>query len=192
MSEEYDEMNVIETEKNTNTINSESEEVAKTETSQESPKTPAINNDLTKKIDRRSITSKLNAHKARLAKLRKKREEEQRMLELFGSESDADESEQTETESESESEEEIIPKKYKKKRKTREQREIEELKNMLFKLAEKQKRQRKRRKKKKSPTSQQQQPIINYNIQPPKEETPPKKQIDPFMERLLRGKIINE
>jgi hypothetical protein len=180
---------VIEDDNINNSITPTNEETAK-----EVNITHAISNDLTTrknkelKKDRRSITSKLNAQKAREARLRKKQEQEKRLEELFGN-SDSE----TDSDSDSDSEDEIIiPKKYRKK--TREQREIEELKEMIFKLAEKQKRSKRRKKRRKKATPPPQQPIINYNIQPPKQEEKPKekKPQNPFMANLLKHKIIDE
>lgn len=143
------------------------------------------------KIDRRSITSKINAIKAREARARKRAEREQKMKELFGS----SESEDSDTETESsDSDELVVPSKWSRKKKTKEQREIAELKSMLFKLAEKQKksRRRSRRRNHRSPVKAQT-PVINYTIAPPIQPQPiekEEKKKSTFMDQLLKKRIL--
>jgi len=144
------------------------------------------------KIDRRSITSKLNAIKAREGRARKRAEREQKMKELFGS----SESEDSDTETESsDSDELVVPSKWSRKKKTKEQREIAELKSMLFKLAEKQKKSRRRNRRNRRNRSpvKAQTPVINYTIAPPIQPQPiekEEKKKSTFMDQLLKKRIL--
>ena len=138
-----------------------------------------------KKVDRRSITSKLNAQKARQAKLRKKQEQEKQMNELFGEGSDSDE-----YESNSESDENPMLKSQQyffKKQQSKTDRQLQELRDMIFKLAKSQKKLRRRRK---SPPVQQQpvQPIIIQQSKP--EERKKETSSNPLMQRLLENRVL--
>lgn len=164
-------------------------------TSQEEPSEKSPVKTMRKKIDRRSITSKQNALKARETRRRNYIERQRKMQELFG-DSDTSSSEE-ELLSDSDTDEELAKQinRYKKHRNNKYEKEISELRGMIFKLAEKQKRQKKRmRNKAKSPQQQQQPtPVINYNIQPPKEETTnkPSKKMSLF-EKTMRNKILED
>lgn len=140
-----------------------------------------------KKVDRRSITSKLNAKKARLAKQKKKEAQLQQMKELFGEGSDSD---GYESDSDSDSDENPMLKSQQyffKKQQSKTDRQIQELKDMIFKLAKSQKKLRKRRK---SPPIQQQpvQPIIIQ--QPRQEERKKETSSNPLMQRLLENRVL--
>ena len=154
----------------------------------ESPKKPS------QKIDRRSITSKLNAIKAREGRARKRAERAQKMKELFGSSESEDSNSDTESAS-SDSDELVVPSKWSRKKKTKEQREIAELKSMLFKLAEKQKKSRRRNRRnrrERSPVKAQQTPVINYTIAPPIQPQPIEKENkkSTFMDQLLKKRLL--
>jgi hypothetical protein len=146
-----------------------------------------------KKKDRRAETSRQNIVKAREAKRKKYLEQQTRMRELFSSSSDSDSDSDT---SDSESSDDDIYKNSKAfiKRESKQQKEINELKNLLFKLAKKQKKYRKKKKRSPKPQQGQAQPVIHYNIAPPPQpikEEPPKKKQSIFMQSL-RNKIIDE
>ncbi len=131
-----------------------------------------------KKVDRRKTTSRLNIAKARQAKARKKAEQQARLKQLFG---DSD-SEDTETGSDTESEEETYINKYHKHKYqqlySQTRKELNEMRGLLFKMAEKNKKSRRktrsRRKKERTPSpepepepQQQPAPIVNvYTTQP--------------------------
>ena len=107
------------------------------------------------KIDRRKISSRLNIEKARQAKAKKRAEQQARLKQLFG-DSDS-ESGDTETGSDTESEEETYLSKYHKHKYkqlySQTRKELNEMKTLIYKLAEKNKKarrkQRKNRKKEK-------------------------------------------
>ena len=134
-----------------------------------------------KKVDRRKTTSRLNIAKAREAKARKRAEQQARLKQLFG-DSDS-ESGETETGSDTESEEENYLSKYHKHKYkqlySQTRKELNEMKTLLYKMAEKNKKARRkarsRRKKERTPSPEpepepepkQQAPVVNvYTTQP--------------------------
>lgn len=138
-----------------------------------------------KKVDRRKTSSRLNIAKAREAKARKRAEQQARLKQLFG-DSDS-ESGDTETGSDTESEEDTYINKYHKHKYkqlySQTRKELNEMKTLLFKMAEKNKRHRRKQRKsvraltpdeaEKSPEERDtrrdvsQQPIVNvYTTQP--------------------------
>lgn len=135
--------------------------------------------------DRRKITSRLNAAKARAAKIKKAQEKKRQLASLFGDDSEETESESSESES---SDEDYKDKYHNHKYKTlfnRQKKELDDMRQLIFKIAKKQKkysRRSKRRQKSRSPSpeervSKQPQPVIHYNIEAPqfkKEEVQPK------------------
>ena len=132
------------------------------------------------KVDRRKTTSRLNIAKAREAKARKRAEQQARLKQLFG-DSDS-ESGDTETGSDTESEEDTYINKYHKHKYkqlySQTRKELNEMKTLIFRMAEKNKRhrrkQRKNRKKERTPSpepepepKQQPAPVVNvYTTQP--------------------------
>lgn len=147
------------------------------------------------KVDGRTISSKRNIAKARLAKAKKKADADRRLKELF--DDSGSESFSGEGESDSDSEELMIPQKYNRKQQSKQQKEIDELKSMLFKMADKQKRDRRRRRRKDRPPQRDSHtPIINYTIAPPVQQVPivpvkksPKKSA--FLTSMLKKKILD-
>jgi len=118
-----------------------------------------------KKVDRRKTTSRINIAKAREAKLRKQQEKQRQLKELFGDDSDSETSETESGESSEEDSDTQYSNKYHKyqyqRLAKRQAKEIDDLKNLVYKLAHKQKKRRNKKKKKKQSKSPQQTPNIN-------------------------------
>lgn len=148
------------------------------------------------KIDKRKISSRINIAKARAAKLRKAAEKKRQLQSLFGSD---DEETASSSESESESSEDDYRDKYHKhKYKTlfnRQRKELDDMKQLIFKLAKKQKKSnRRRRRKSRSPSPKkepQPQPVIHYNIEAPqfKKEEVKEKQPNSVFTNYLKNKL---
>jgi hypothetical protein len=147
------------------------------------------------KIDKRKVSSRINIAKARAAKLRKAAEKKRQLQALFGSD---DEETASSSESESESSEDDYRDKYHKhKYKTlfnKQRKELDDMKQLLFKLAKKQKKQSRRRRKSRSPSPKkepQPQPVIHYNIEAPqfKKEEVKENQPNSIFTNYLKNKL---
>jgi len=140
--------------------------------------------------DRRKITSRLNAAKARAAKIKKAQEKKRQLASLFGDDSEETESESSESES---SDEDYKDKYHKHKYKTlfnRQKKELDDMRQLIFKIAKKQKKYSRKNSRKPArsavhygdrvvggDTPAPPQPVIHYNIEAPqfkKEEVQPK------------------
>ena len=171
----------------------------------EQPKPEQENVSKPKKKDGRSESSKRNLIKAREARHAKYKNKVNKYKELFGSDSEESES-NDELFTSSDSDNSFIPTKYQKKKMSKQQKDINELKDIVFKLAEKQKKYREKKSKYKNKLTYfknnedlkdkyiSPQPIVNYNIQPPPQPEPkePKKEQyeSPFL-KSLRNKILD-
>jgi len=137
-----------------------------------------------KKVDRRKTTSRINIAKAREAKARKRAQQQERLKQLFG-DSDS-ESGDTQTGSDTESEEDTYVNKYHrhkyKQLYSQTRKELDDMKSLLFKMAEKNKRHRRkqRRKKKKS----------DRTLTPDEEEKSPEER-DPRRNVAQQPSIVN-
>tara|TARA_R100000951_G_scaffold108317_1_gene104413 strand:+ start:37 stop:642 length:606 start_codon:yes stop_codon:yes gene_type:complete len=147
------------------------------------------------KVDKRKISSRINIAKARAAKLRKAAERKKQLASLFGDDSEESESESSESES---SEEDYRDKYHNHKYKTlfnKQKKEMDDMRQLIFKLAKKQKKYSRRGRKQKSrspsPKKQQPQPVIHYNIEAPqfkKEEVKPK-EVNSVFTNYLKNKL---
>jgi hypothetical protein len=144
------------------------------------------------KVDRRKITSKLNAQKAREAKLKKLKEQKEKLKQLFDSSSSSESETDDDTDDSASESDDDLRKYHQYKYKSvinKQQKEINDLKSMIFRIAEKQKknklkRKSKRKKNKTKSPQQQPQPINIYTTSQPIDIPKPEKKSSSFKDFL--------
>jgi hypothetical protein len=146
-----------------------------------------------KKVDRRKTSSRINIAKARQAKQRKAQERKRQLKELFGSDSESTESASEESEDSDDNYTHRYHKYKYQSHSRKQQREIDELRQLVFKLASKDK--KRRRKKKKEKKEDKPQPVIHYNIEAPKfdkEEVKKPREMNSVFTNYIKNKIKNK
>lgn len=146
-----------------------------------------------KKVDRRKTSSRINIAKAREAKRRKALEKKRQLKELFGSDSESTESASEESDDSDDNYTHRYHKYKYQSHSRKQQREIDELRQLVFKLASKDK--KRRRKKKKEKKDDKPQPVIHYNIEAPKfekDEVKKPSQMNSVFANYIKNKIKNK